>query len=293
MRTVSWQPVVDWLFIDGSSLIFRAFHGVPAALSPPRDVQTNATRGFLDTIARLVRERRPRRLAVASDADWRPDWRVQLIPSYKQHRTAEPVPPALIPQFVQIEAILAAIGVEMVGVAGFEAEDVIATWAAAAGAEAEIEIVSGDRDLFALVDGRRVKVLYPEKAGLSVIDSGEVEHRYGVPAHLYADFAILRGDPSDGLPGLKGVGPKGAAQLIREHGAIRALIERGSFTPAQIDYLERALVVVPPRIDVPVDMPAGRLDGYPRDGRETQRLGAELAVERPIAHLLEALRSGR
>src|SRR5213080_3719351 len=146
------------MLVDGSSLIFRAYFGVPQTVRSPDGRPVNAVRGFLDNLARLLTERRPRRLAVASDEEWRPRWRVELIPSYKAHRVAEPVPHGLIPQFPVIHEILEAVGVDFVGVADHEAEDVIATWTARA-AGATVEIVSGDRDLFALVRDPAVMVL--------------------------------------------------------------------------------------------------------------------------------------
>src|ERR1017187_3674748 len=162
----------DWLFVDGSSLIFRAFHGVPRSVRSPDGRPVNAVRGFTDTLARLVLSRRPRRLAVASDEDWRPAWRVELIPSYKAHRTAEPIPPELEPQMPLIHDVLDAIGIDFIGLADYEAEDVIATWTEKA--TGSVEIVSGDRDLFALIEDPRVCVLYPEKRGLAVVTEAEV-----------------------------------------------------------------------------------------------------------------------
>ena len=132
----------DWLLIDGSSMIFRAFYGVPASVRGPDGQPVNAIRGFLDALARLVAQRRPRQLAVASDEDWRPAWRVELIPAYKAHRVAEPVPPGLAPQMEVIAEILRAVGVDQVGVADHEAEDVIATWSALTAGT--VEVVSGD-----------------------------------------------------------------------------------------------------------------------------------------------------
>ena len=157
-----------WLLIDGSSLIFRAFYGVPQAVRAPDGRPVNAVRGFLDTLARLIESRGPSRIAVAGDTDWRPAWRVALIPSYKLHRTAEPVPPELIPQMPVIDDFLEAIGIDAAGAPDFEAEDVIATWAHLA--EGVVEIVSGDRDLFGLVRDPDRIVLYPEKGGPAVID---------------------------------------------------------------------------------------------------------------------------
>ncbi len=154
----------DWLLVDGSSLIFRAFYGVPAtAVRAPDGRSVNAVRGFLDNLARLITQRRPRRVAVASDVAWRPEWRVELIPDYKAHRTAEPVPPGLIPQMPVIDEILAAVGVDVVGVADHEAEDVIATWTALAGGV--IEVVSGDRDLFGAHRGPAGPGALPREGG--------------------------------------------------------------------------------------------------------------------------------
>ena len=163
----------DWLFIDGSSLIFRAYYGVRARPNSPDGLQPNAVQGFLERLGRLIWQRRPRRLAVADDWAWRPDWRVELIPTYKSHRVAEPVPPALEPQIDVIRELFGTIGIDFVGVADHEAEDVIATWTSLA--SGTIEIASGDRDLFALVEDPRVRVLYPEKAGLAVIDDADME----------------------------------------------------------------------------------------------------------------------
>jgi 5'-3' exonuclease len=277
----------DWLLIDGSSLIFRAFHGIPRTVRSPDGHPVNAVRGFMDALARLVSTRQPRHLAVAGDADWRPAWRVELIPSYKAHRTAEPVPPDLEPQMPMIDQVLAAVGIDAVGVPGYEAEDVIATWTARA--EGTVEIASGDRDLFALIEDPRVCILYPEKAGLSVVTEAEVTRRYGVPGRSYADFAMLRGDPSDGLPGLKGVGAVAAADLVRRHGGVAGVLADARLTDSQREYLAAAMRVVPPVPDLPIELPPGRRDAYPVDGERltalTERLGLGSATERLLAAL--------
>jgi 5'-3' exonuclease len=280
------------MLVDGSSLIFRAFFGVPQTVRAPDGRPVNAVRGFLDNLARQLTERRPRRLAVASDEDWRPRWRVELIPSYKAHRTAEPVPPGLIPQFPVIHEVLAAVGVDFVGVPDYEAEDVIATWTERA-AGSTVEIVSGDRDLFALVRDPKVRVLYPEKGGLSVVDEAEVERRYGVPGPLYADFAVLRGDPSDGLAGMAGVGPKKAAELVRKYGGIRGLVESGRVSDSVRDYLERAYRVVAPVTDVPVELPAGCRPTYPVDPQRSQELAERNGLVSSVGRLVTALRLPR
>jgi 5'-3' exonuclease len=277
----------DWLFIDGSSLIFRAFHGVPRSVRSPDGRPVNAVRGFMDTLARLVGSRHPRRLAVASDEDWRPAWRVELIPSYKAHRTAEPIPPELEPQMPLIHDVLDAIGIDFIGLPDYEAEDVIATWTEKA--TGTVEIVSGDRDLFALIEDPRVRVLYPEKGGLAVVTEDEVTRRYGIPGRSYADYAILRGDPSDGLPGLKGVGAVAAADIIRRHGGVSGLLSDGHLAEHQRDYLARAARVVPPVRDLPVDLPPGRRDSYPVDPQGLRTLAEANGVSSASDRLVLAL----
>jgi 5'-3' exonuclease len=277
----------DWMFIDGSSLIFRAYYGVPRSVRSPDGRTVNAVRGFLETLTRMLGTRDPRHLAVAEDADWRPEWRVALIPGYKAQRVAEPIPPGLIPQMPIIGEFLAAIGIDSAGVPDYEAEDVIATWTAKA--HGSIEIISGDRDLFALIEDGRVAVLYPEKGGWNIVDEAEVTRRYGIPGRHYADFAMLRGDPSDGLPGLKGVGAVAAASMIREHGGIEALIAAGRLSEANRDYLTRAMKVVPPVADLPIDVPAGRRDRYPADPAQLNALMATHGLQAASARLVEAL----
>jgi 5'-3' exonuclease len=276
------------MFVDGSSLIFRAFYGVPNTFRAPDGMAVNGVRGFMDRLATLVVEHRPGRLAVASDDDWRPGWRVELIPSYKAHRVAEPIPPDLEPQMPVIHEVLAAVGVDFVGVADHEAEDVIATWTARA-AGASVDIVSGDRDLFALVRDPGVRVLYPEKRGLTAVTEAEVNRRYGVPGRLYADFAILRGDPSDGLPGLAGVGDKRAADLVTRHGGLDGLVASGRLSESDRDYVRRARRVVPPVTDLPLDLPAGRRDSYPADPERAEALSARYGLRSPMERLLKAL----
>jgi 5'-3' exonuclease len=235
----------------------------------------------------LAQLRQPHHIAVASDADWRPDWRVALIPGYKAQRVAEPIPPALIPQMPVIDAFLAAIGIDELGVAGYEAEDVIATWTAKA--TGTVEIVSGDRDLFALIDDPRVKVLYPEKGGLAVVDEAEVTRRYGIPGRRYADFAMLRGDPSDGLPGLKGVGAVAAASMIRQHGDVVAILEARRLSEHDQDYLTRASQVVPPVPDLAIEPPEGRRNHYPVDPEALNTLMAEHGLQAASSRLVDAL----
>ncbi|MDQ6719740.1 MAG: 5'-3' exonuclease [Candidatus Dormibacteraeota bacterium] len=277
----------EWLLVDGSSLIFRAFYGVPQTTRAPDGTLVNAVRGTMDTLARLITERKPKRLAMATDEDWRPDWRVELLPSYKEHRTAEPVPPDLDPQMPVVMECLAAAGIDVVGVAGYEAEDVIASLVARV--ETPIEIYSGDRDLFTLIRDRDIVVLYPEKAGLAVVDEAEVERRYSIPGRAYADFAILRGDPSDGLPGIAGVGAKKAADLVRRYGSVGAMLEAGIFRAADADYLDKARRIVPPVSDLEIEVPGGRRDRWPDDPARVEELGRRYGVASSFDRLLKAL----
>jgi 5'-3' exonuclease len=277
----------DWLLIDGSSLIFRAYYGALRAAPNAQRKDANAVGPLLERLARLIVQRRPRNVAVADDEAWRPDWRVERLPTYKSQRVAEPIPPALEPQVPIIRAILDAIGIDMVGVPDYEAEDVIATWCALA--PGTVEIASGDRDLFALVEDPRVRVLYPEKAGQAVIDESEVTRRYGIPGRRYADFAILRGDPSDGLPGLRGVGAVTAAAMIRRHGDIAGVLRERQLSDADRAYLESAMRVVPPVADLPIDLPRGRRDSYPDDEAALRALAAKFGVGDACARLLDAV----
>jgi 5'-3' exonuclease len=277
----------DWLLIDGSSLIFRAYYGAPAGARAPDGPQVNAIRGFLERLGRLIVQRQPRHLVVADDWAWRPGWRVDLIPTYKSHRVAEPVPAGLVPQIPVIRDLLERIGIDMVGAAEYEAEDVIATLSRLA--PGTVEIASGDRDLFALVEDPRVRVLYPEKSGLAVIDEHEVTRRYGIPGRRYADFAILRGDPSDGLPGLRGVGSVTAAGMIRRYGDIAGVVREKPLSDADREYLETAMRVVPPAADLPIDLPSGRREAYPTNEPAMQSLAAQYGVRESCGRLLAAV----
>ena len=276
----------EWLLIDGSSLIFRAYYG---ALARARVSGTSgsAIGGFLDRLARLVTDRRPRRLAIAEDSAWRPQWRVDLIMDYKAHRVSEPVPPGLVAHLPVITQLLEYIGIDVVGVADHEAEDVIATLTRLA--PGTVEIASGDRDLFALVEDPRVRVLYPGRTGLAVIDETEITRRYAIPGRRYADFAILRGDPSDGLPGLKGVGAVTAAAMIRRHGDIAGVMRDRPLRAADQEYLQAAITVVRPVNDLPIALPAGRRDAYPTDEPALRALAAHHHAQDSVDRLLNAL----
>ncbi|HEY8739967.1 MAG TPA: 5'-3' exonuclease [Candidatus Dormibacteraeota bacterium] len=281
----------DWLLLDGSSLIFRAFFGIPRTVVSPTGQPVNGVRGFLDYLTRFIAEMRPANLVVASDDDWRPQFRVDALPTYKSHRTEEPIPPELAPQMPMINQVLEAVGLVRIGVPGYEAEDVIASLLVHA--RGRVDIVSGDRDLFALVRDPDIRVLYPKGAGqLEVIDEAQIERRYGVPGRLYGDFAILRGDPSDGLPGLPGVGAKTAATLLRRHGSLAGLLQDGRLSDADRDYLTRAMRVVLPVMTIPLDRPAAAVPSRPADPARLDALKQEFGLGGAVDRLLRALARG-
>jgi len=275
------------MLFDGSSAIFRAFYGVPQSFKAPDGFLVNAVRGTLDRLANVITERKPRHVALTTDEDWRPDWRVELMPGYKVHRVAEPVPPALIPQMPVIMAALEAVGVDALGLKDYEAEDIIASLIPKV--KTPIEIWSGDRDLFSQVRGTDIVVLYPEKAGLAVIDEAEIQRRYGIPGSAYSDFAILRGDPSDGLPGVAGVGPKKAADLVKRYGSIQGMIDAGVFRNADAAYLQKAQKVVPPVTTLDLPLPKGRRDRYPAEPEIVAEIARRYGVGSSLDRLVKAL----
>jgi 5'-3' exonuclease len=275
--------------VDGSSLIFRSFFGNKADQRAPDGRPVNAVRGTLDSLARLVEARRPRSIAIASDEDWRPAFRVEALPSYKSHRVAEPVPPGLMPQLPMVEAALKAVGLNWIGKPGYEAEDIIASLARKL--DKPVEVYSGDRDLFAIIRDPDVVILYPEKGGLAEVDEAEVEKRYGVPGRSYAEFAILRGDPSDGLPGVAGVGAKTAAGLVRRHKTLDGILAGLDWSESTRDYIRRAREVVYPVEDLELPDPVPGLPIEPADPEALEKLNRELGIETSTTRLLNALRS--
>ena len=229
------------MLLDSASLYFRAFYGVPDTVRAPDGTPVNAVRGFLDIIARLVSDYRPASLVACWDDDWRPRWRVDLIPSYKAHRVqlevpggvdVEETPEALVAQVPIIREVLAALGIAVVGAPAAEADDVIGTLATRT--RGPVDVVTGDRDLFQLVDDASdVRVVYTARgmSNLEVLTDASVVGRYGVLPAQYADFAVMRGDASDGLPGVSGVGEKTAAALLAEYGDL-AGIQAAAADPA-------------------------------------------------------------
>ena len=306
------------LLLDTASLYFRAFYGVPESVRSPGGEPVNAVRGLLDMIARLLGDRHPARLVACWDDDWRPAFRVAAIPSYKEHRRvtgsdAEEVPAALTPQIPVIAEVLAALGLARLGAAGFEADDVIGTLVArevartdrAPGAAGAVEVVTGDRDLFQLVDdAQRVSVLYTIRGikDLELVDQARLREKYGVVSGAaYADMAVLRGDPSDGLPGVKGIGEKTAVALLHRYGDLPGLLAARdahdpNLTRAQrqrlldaADYLAVAPAVVRVAPDAPVADVDQRVPVTPADPDRLVALAERWGLGSSVARVVRAM----
>ncbi len=299
------------MLLDTASMYFRAFYGVPDSFTAPDGTPVNAVRGLLDFVSRLVTDYRPTHLACCWDNDWRPQWRVDLIPSYKSHRVeyvvpggsdVEVVPDPLEVQLPVILDVLAAFGIAVVGADGYEADDVIGTLATDAGMP--VDVVTGDRDLFQLVDDEReVRILYIARGvgRHERVTNGVVRDKYGIDAHQYADFSALRGDPSDGLPGVNGIGEKTAATLLERFTTMAGLREAAEDPDSNIapsprrkireaaDYLEVAPAVVAVTRDIDLGTPDLTLPLTPHDPDRLVELSTTWNLESPIARLVEAL----
>jgi 5'-3' exonuclease len=294
------------MLLDAASMYFRAFYGVPETTTAPDGTPVNAVRGLLDMISRVLRARRPDRLVACMDASWRPAWRVAVVPSYKAHRAnpdgSEQIPAALTVQLPIIVDVLSATGITMSWADGYEADDIIGTLATQA--TGPVEIVTGDRDLFQLVDDERgIKIDYIGKgvANLEVVDEAAVTARYQIPGRSYASFAALRGDPSDGLPGVPGVGEKTAAALIRVFGSvdgIQAALDggHGGFPAgsraklvAARDYLKACMPVVLVARDAPVKLAGGGLPSVPPDPGRVAELDQRWDLGSSLGRALSAL----
>ena len=250
---------VGILLLDSASLYYRAYFALPDSITSPDGQPVNAVRGFLDTMASLARDREPATVVACWDDDWRPQWRVDLVPTYKTHRvldegtsdelSVEEVPDTLAPQIDVIAELLEIAGIPRIGAVECEADDVVATLALRS--RSPVDIASGDRDLLQLVSDR-VTLLYTGGTSASrggrpyaPMDPDLVRAQYGVDPERYADLSILRGDPSDGLPGVRGIGAKTAAALVTAFGGIdgilRAAREPGSPRPMTPTLRDRLL----------------------------------------------------
>jgi 5'-3' exonuclease len=299
------------LLLDTASLYFRAFFGVPDTVRAPDGTPVNAVRGLLDFVTRLVSDYRPTHLACCWDNDWRPAWRVALIPSYKAHRVeravpggrdVEVVPDPLEQQIPVIEAVLEAFGIAVVGADGYEADDVIATLAT--DAAMPVDVVTGDRDLFQLVDDELgVRILYTARGvgRHELVTEQVLLGKYGVSGRQYADFAALRGDASDGLPGVSGIGEKTAATLLGRFGDLDAILaaaaDPGSnLAPAPRRNLKAAssyLAVAPQVVRVARDVSLPDLDlavpRTPRDAAALVALAERWGLGGSVTRLVETL----
>lgn len=305
--------------LDSAGLWFRAFHGVPESMTAPDGTPVNAIRGFTDMLARIITDRRPSRLVACLDADWRPAFRVVALPTYKTHRVAaetpgelvaEQVPDTLTPQIPVILEVLAAFGIATAEATGYEADDVIGVLADRETADG-VEVVTGDRDLFQFVrdEPTPVRVMYIGR-GLTraeFLGPAELAAKYGLPADNagrgYADLAVLRGDPSDGLPGVPGVGEKTAAKMINACGTLENLLAAAAdpadprLSPrerarilAAADYLAAAPVVVRAALDAPVTTSGDdHLPTTPANPASVETLAERWGITSSLTRLTKAL----
>src|SRR6476659_195938 len=308
------------LLLDGASMWFRSYFGVPSSIKAPDGRPVNAVRGFLDAVATLVTREQPSRLVVCRDDDWRPQWRVDLIPSYKAHRVAveepdgqpdiEEVPGDLTPQVDMILEILDAFGIPTAGAPECEADDVLGSLAERERKD-PVVVVSGDRDLLQLVRDKPVpvRVLYLGRGLAKATKWGpeEVADTYGVPLDragpAYAELALLRGDPSDGLPGVPGVGEKTAATLLAQHGSLENILAAAHDPKSKMskayrtkllgatDYIEAAEAVVKVATDADVNF-STKSDELPlaaEHPRKVAKLAEQYGVTSSISRLQKAL----
>ncbi len=289
--------------LDTPSLWYRAFHGVPESVTAPDGTPVNLVRGTIDLVARIVKDTRPARLVACLDNDWRPAFRVAAIPSYKAHRLtengAEAEPESLPQQVGVLLEVLEAVGIVTAGVDGYEADDVLGTLSARE--SGAVDVVTGDRDMFQLVrDDGPVRVLYTVEK-MKPYTPGTVAEKYGIPGTAYAEYAVLRGDPSDGLSGVKGVGDKTAAALVRRFGSVQGILaaldagEEDGFPAGARAKLEAArdyLAVGPAVTHAVRDLPVPALDDalprVPRDPARVVELSDRWGLDSSLDRLLKA-----
>ena len=280
------------LLLDTSSLMYRAFFALPDSITDGDGRPVNAVRGYLDMTARLITDQRPTEVLHVFDADWRPAGRVEAYPGYKAERA--PDPDGLPEQFPLLREVLAALGQECVEAPGWEADDALAVLCVDVDEPDRVDIVTGDRDLIQLVRDPVVRVLYTLRgvSELRIFDAATVREHYDVPPERYVDFAILRGDPSDGLPGVPGVGEKTAQRLVGRYATLDALLaDADAQTPRlgqrlreAASYVQAMREVVPLRTDVELVRQAGA-----RDDATLDTMAAERNLDGPIGRLRSAL----
>jgi 5'-3' exonuclease len=302
------------LVLDSASLYYRSFYALPEKMTAPDGRPHNAVRGFLSTLTRLVDAHAPAGIVACWDNDWRPAWRVELVPSYKAHRVAdeagiagggaEAEPASLGPQAVAIAGLLDSLGIARWGVDGYEADDVAGS--VTAQFDEPTVVVTGDRDLLQLVDAR-TSVLLTVNGGMEkwpLLDPVGVEERFGVRPDSYVDLAVLRGDPSDGLPGVPGIGAKTAVALVTAFGSVDGIVSAARedaaarpLTPrlaaavlAHEDSLARTTRVAQVVRDLPLPARQAMLPREPRAADVLAALTAEWGVARQVDDLRAALR---
>ena len=263
------------LLLDGNSLTYRAFFAVPDDMATRSGQPTGAVFGFTSMLINLVRDHRPDAIAVCFDRP-EPTFRHTAAPEYKAHR--DETPATLIDQFGLVRQVLESLSITALDCAGFEADDLLATLAFEAEQRGDdVLIVSGDRDVYQLVHDPRVRVLYNRRGvtDYALYDEAGIAERTGVTPDLYVQYAALRGDPSDNLPGVPGVGEKTAAKLLNRYGDVEALLAAAADqTPklaenlaAHSEHVRRNVDLMTLRTDAPIEAPPAdlRWDGFDGD----------------------------
>lgn len=295
------------MLIDSASLWYRAYYGMPDTLLSPKGEPINAVRGFIDMTARLINSYRPDRLAICLDGDWRPSWRVELFPEYKTNRLdesgeEEEEPDLLTPQVPVILDFFESLGVQIIGADDYEADDVIATLAKRE--LGPVRVVTGDRDLFQLVDDDRdVKVVYLAK-GISahdLVDTAWIANKYAIPGERYGLFAMIRGDASDGLPGIKGIGEKGAAEIASNYHSIDAVMAAAKSEDVNLRDIHRKRIladhayasIVEELVSCATNISLPRVDfkipNRPEDPKMLEKLSTEHGLSTSLTRLKAAL----
>ena len=294
------------MLLDSASLWYRAYFGMPDTLVSPSGLQVNAIRGYLDMTSKLINLYKPNRIVACLEGDWRPSWRVELFPDYKMNRLdesgEEEEPDTLSPQIPILLDLLEALGFPMLGVDDYEADDLMATFAV--NQPGPVRIVTGDRDLFQLVDDKRdVKVVYLAKgiANHDLVDLKWIEQKYEIPGDRYGLFAMIRGDASDGLPGIKGIGEKGAASIAKQFTNLDEVMKAATndderlTTNIRKKLLESAeYAKIAPRLvgcATDVSIPKMKIDlpNKPLDSKKIQDMKEEFGLGTSVDRIMNAL----
>jgi 5'-3' exonuclease len=294
------------MLLDSASLWYRAYFGMPDTLVSPSGLQVNAIRGYLDMTSRLINLYKPNRIVACLEGDWRPSWRVELFPDYKMNRLdesgEEEEPDTLSPQIPILLDLLEALGLPMLGVDDYEADDLMATFAV--NQPGPVRIVTGDRDLFQLVNDKRdVKVVYLAKgiANHDLVDLKWIEQKYEIPGDRYGLFAMIRGDASDGLPGIKGIGEKGAASIAKQFTNLDDVMKAATNDDERLttnirkkllesaEYAKIAPKLVGCAIDVSIPEMTIDLPKKPLDTKKVQEIKEEFGLGTSVDRIMNAL----